>query len=477
MDAGGWYPVGMSNGENARGGIGLPSEPLPPPGGWRYGLALAAVALMPLSFNIGYYVLATRKPLYLSPLDLLAPVLLLVLAWDALKGRVRGWAPPLPNAALAGWALLSLAWVGSGGLTDWARGAVLQTALIGLVAVWVFRHAARDAAAFRRLAVVWGASLGVCFLYALYQYIQPAGRPLAPGETDLALAGGVTDVRVGGFYAYRGQLAAQAAMLVPACAACAVLDADPALRACAAALGALGLCVTLSGGGFLAACAGVAAVAAALALAGRGREALLVMACTVFVAATVVPRLPRDNPKALWEALSLYASQGPGKAQRPTARLCRTQAAWNLLRDREHWKKGVGAGQYQKTINPYYTEPYPKPGRNTDDEAAWGLDADEPMTFGLWETLAVELGLPGLLLAAWLFLAWTGAAWLGFAKAEAAGPAGMLALASLGAAVGAVVFAVFGSPWVRGAGGSFAFLMGLALALHARPQEVRQNER
>src|SRR6185436_4945276 len=116
------------------------------------------------------------------------------------------------------------------------------------------------------------------------------------------------------------------------------------------------------------------------------------------------------------------------------------------------------AGQFQQAVNGYYAPAYPKPGRRTDDEAAWGVEADEPMTFGLVETTAVELGLLGLVALAWVFFTWAGAAAAAFLGAQDPDEdSRVLALAAFGAAVGALVFSFFGSPLVRGGGGTFAF--------------------
>ena len=375
---------------------------------WRTWLLYATLALMPLSFNVGYYLLASKKALYLSPLDPLLVPLLLLLVWDLFRGRVPHWMIPVPNAVWAAWALLSLAWVTGGSLEAWGKSALLQTTAIGLCAVWVFTHAATGAAAYRRLTLVLGASIGCCLLYALYQYSMPPGVPLPSGETGRFHGGGVTNVRLAGWYEYRGILAAQVAMFVPACVAFAALERDPALRVGAGALAALGLCVCMSGGGVIAACAGTLAVAGALLVSGKkgeagaseaspasrggialdevwkgwgaARLAGLIVASLLFFCLVVLPRLPRDHPTALRDSLSLYAQTQDGEGRTidlPSARLRRYQAELNFLGHKEHWKKGAGAGQFQPALDPYFKPAYPKPGARTDDEAAFGLRANE----------------------------------------------------------------------------------------------------
>lgn len=469
----------------------------------RAGLLLATVALMSLSANVGPLmrdllpdslkgmlpgflkkVAETGKPLYLSPFDLLLPLMVLCLLYEILKWRVRMRSVPVPNLVLAAIAVASILWATPRDLGVWYRSAWFSTVLLAFLGVWVFRALVPGVQAYRRLALLLGGALALCVLYALYQYVQPRGRPLAPGEEDLALAGGVTDVRLGGWYAYRGHLAAQVAMLVPACAAFVALDRDPAVRYGALSLGALALCVCLSGGGYLGAGVGVLAVAAALGASnveGRWRRAGLAVAALLFVTTVVLPRLPRDNPQVLWRSVTLYAPVDAPEGVYPddvtTDRLRRHQAVLNRLRQDGTWMRGVGAGNFQAGVNRYYKAPYDKPSVSTDDEAKWGTQGDEPMAFGLWETTALELGAWGVVALAWVFLAWAAAALAAFVRA---GPdeheRRTLALASLGAAAGALVFSLYGTPLARGIGGTFAFFMGLALYLNARPSEGHSEE-
>ncbi|MCK6471046.1 MAG: hypothetical protein L6R28_04805 [Planctomycetes bacterium] len=467
-------------------------------------LLLATVALMSLSANVGPLmrdllpdslkgmlpgflkkIAETGKPLYLSPFDVLLPLMVLCLLYELVKCRVRLRSVPVPNLVLAAIAVASILWATPRDLGVWYRSAWFSTVLLAFLGVWVFRALVPGVQAYRRLALLLGAALALCFLYALYQYVQPRGRPLAPGEDDLALAGGVTDVRLGGWYAYRGHLAAQVAMLVPACAAFVALDRDPAVRFAALSLGTLALCVCLSGGGYLGASVGVLAVAGALGASnveGRWRRAGLAVAALLFVTTVLLPRLPRDNPQVLWRSVTLYvpvdAPEGTYPDDVTTDRLRRHQAVLNRLRQDGTWMRGVGAGNFQGAISAdYYKRPYEKPSVRTDYEAMWGTQGDEPMAFGLWETTALELGAWGMVALAWVFLAWAAAALAAFVRA---GPnehvRRTLALASLGAAAGALVFSLYGTPLARGIGGTFAFFMGLALYLNTCPSEAHSEE-
>jgi len=468
---------------------------------WRVGLAVATAALLPLSFDIGPWVHPKKSAVFLAPLDLLLVPLGLLLLLEVLRGRLKDWMPPWPHVLWALIAILSLAWSAPRSLTEWGRSAVLQTTLVGLVAVWVFRNLASTPAALRRMALALGASVGACVLLTLFQYVQPSGQPAPDASGGRNFGGGVTDVRVAGWYEYRGIFAAQAAMWIPAAAAFALYEKDAAVRAAAAALAVLAACVCMSGGGLLAAGVGVLAVAAAVLVLRDGAirvsaapillmqeapekhgwwnahsRACAAVAVLLAVVCLVLPRLPRKNDQVLWRTLTLFV---PVEIERngnketlelPTARLRRYQAAINYLEQEHHWILGAGAGKYQTTIASYFdSRAYPKPGANTDNESAFDLSAHEKFSFGLLETVAVESGVLGLAALAWVFLAWMAAALSSFFKAASTDRlTRTLALASFGAAVGAAVFSVFGNPLLRGCGGTFAFFAGMACALHAR---------
>ena len=462
-------------------------ESLPPT--WRRYLAYATVALMPLSWKLS----SAKEAPYLSPLHVLLPILAVLMFID-LPMR-RSWArfrvPPLAGILWAGLAAVSLLWSGSGApgseatkssetIKVWAHGA-LNPFLFGLAAVWVFQNLARDAAEYRRLALLLLASFGVCVLLALRQYVGPVGLPYDPSNPAQDLLG-VSNSRLAGWYDFRGVFGAQAALLVPAAAAFALLDKDAAVRWAARALALLTLCVALAGGGFIGACAGLIAVAAACALSRSWLKGLALLVILLLLTASVLPRLPRHNTALLFRGLAFFAADDG--EMKPTATLRRHQAALDLLaapsnpqdeRSAPNWLKGVGAGQFQRHINQFYQPPYVKPGRRTDDEAAYDMEAYEPFTFGLLETVAVELGLPGLLAILFLLASWIAAAQGGFARLAFPSPSpspaaktqkeigAVLALAALGAGCGALVLSLFANPAIRGVGGTFAFFFALAL--------------
>jgi len=434
---------------------------------------LVAIALLPISVNIGPYVMPKGKELNLAPLDLLITPLMLLVLWDLLKRRERSLLPPLPNAAWAAMAMASFLWAAGFGKVEWARSAIGQTVLVGLCAVWAFRSLIPQASAYRRLTLLLGGLLSLCFLYAVYQYIQPRGLPLPSLETGRFHGGGVTDVRVGGWFDLRTELAAHVAMFVPAAAAFVALERDAMVRVFAAALGLIALCVCLYGGGVLAAGAGVLVVAGALWILPRNPEgspharwwALWLVVGLLFIAVVLLPRLPRNNDQVLVQTLSPWVKDSNGK-EVASARLRRSQAAALLLAHDQKWRAGVGSGGYRLHIKSYYNDggAYPTPGASRDEEAEFDRDTHEPGSFSLVETTAVELGLPGLVFLAWVLCAWIAAAAWSFARSVDP-TVRMLALAALGTGVGAAVFSLFGNPLVRGVGCAWAFFMGLALAL------------
>jgi hypothetical protein len=432
---------------------------------------------MPLVYNFES-LLHAKGPQYYSPLDFLLPLLLVLLGVDlAMK---KPWArlkiPPAATLFWAGLALLSP--VLTGGEGSILPKAALSIVLFGTLAVWVFENIAADAAEYRRLTLILLASFGACVLLALKQYAGPQGIPFDPDNQTQDL-GGATAVRVAGWYGYRAAFGAQVALLVPAAAAVAFWDANAIVRWASGVVAVLALCVTLAASGLWGACAGILAVACACAAARRWLTALTMLAVLLGLICVVLPRLPRENMKVIARGSALFADDQDGN-RKPTARLRRYQAALDLLscpsnpRDEQSpptWLKGVGVGRYQERVNRFYhTTAYPKPGRRTDDEAAYDMESDERFSFSLLETTAVELGLPGLLALLFVFGAWIFGAHLSFAKLEAsASPAArvsaMLALAALGSGCGAVVLAALGNPMLPGVRGTFAFMLALAFCV------------
>ncbi|HYF51305.1 MAG TPA: hypothetical protein VEJ63_17960 [Planctomycetota bacterium] len=464
----------------------LQSSSLP---SWHRAILYAAVALMPISMN-AEKIVGSKSRFYLSPFEPLLALLLILAVVDILRHRERlrdlkahFWLT-FPVLLWALWAALSCLSIpgfpGHGTGKAWARG-VFNPLVIGLIGTWVFVHAGRSATEIRRLSLFLLGSVGVCALLALKEYLGPVGQPFDPSQPDLDL-GGESHIRVAGWYDFRGLFGAQMALAIPAATAFALLDKDSAVRGAAASFAVIGLCVTLHAGGFAGSVAGMIAVLAAALTFSQTRVAALVgFATLAIVVAVALPKLPRNNPEVLARNLALY-DEWDGKRQ-PTARLRRYQSVLDLLSaprksldselssERPNWITGVGAGRYQENVKRFYQPPYDKPVRPTDDESAFDRDADEPFTFGFLETVTVELGAPGLLIVLLLFATWCVCAASGFSRAEP-GDEGhaqrMVALAALGAGVGALVLSVFGNPAVRGVGGTFVFFLAAAIVCRAK---------
>jgi hypothetical protein len=483
----------------------------------RYCLVYALVALMPLSFKLGP-LSGTKSARYVSPLDLLAPLAFLLILWAWLKSRrkLTGLTdsasadfqlPPLAAWLPALWAISSALW--TDGLAaewkSWALRAFFSYVFIPLIIVGVFLNlpkwtlvsaSSHNVADFwRRCTLVLGASVGVCFLIALFQYAGPPGRPLASGEA-LSAAGGTSAVQLAGWYAFRGIFGAQAAMMIPAFAAFALLDRDPVVRTFAGCLAVLGLIVTLSGGALLAAYAGVlAAICLCLTIPGKRIPAFSCFAVLLLIS-FLLPNLPRDNATVLSRSLALFSDQGANlndlgsnqkrlaESEKPTARTRRAQAVRNVL-EQNNPLLGVGAGQLQTSLGSgtvYHETSYPKPALNTDDEYAFDLEADEPASFPLIQTIAGELGLIGLLLflslPLYLLLLAAGLAVPSPSNRNLKNVPEFLApaAAALGALIGMLVVCFFHDPWVRGCGGTFAFFAAMIVSLIRAARDSSQAD-
>ena len=455
---------------------------------WRKTLSYFALAAMPLSVNLERFV-KFKRPIYVSPLDvLLLPLLILMLLdLSARKPWARLRLPPAPALFWAGLALLSCVWIsgfpGEGTtLMDWLMAAANPLVVV-MLPVWIFSNLSHDASEFRKLTLCLIGSFGVCVLVALIQYLGPVGIPFNPDKPLQAL-GGTTNLRLGGWYDNRMQFGAQAAMLLPVAAAFAVLDKNLIVRVLCGLMAAIGLCVTLSPGGFLGALAGVVAVAALCLVSNRTRAAVGMLIGVLAFVMLILPNLPakRDNAGTISRGLALFAKTSEDE-KKPTSRLRRYQAALDYLSERRdpgnektppNWIVGAGAGRYNVQINQFYDPKYyEKPGGRTDDEAKFDMEGHERDGFGLLEKTGVELGSAGLAVLALFFAFWVAGAAGAFARADDAVDAHnlrkILALAAFGAGVGAAVVSVFAFPAQRGAGsgGSFAFLFALSAWLNA----------
>ncbi|MEI6233964.1 MAG: hypothetical protein WCT04_12985 [Planctomycetota bacterium] len=457
-----------------------PVSSIPP--AWRVWLSYVTVALMPLSINYERIFGPRKRPLYLSPLDFLLPILALFMVLDLIQRKP--WARfKFPQVATILWsalAIFSYAWMKGGDekLMDWVFAAGNPTFVV-LLGVWVFSNLSDSAAEFRKLAMILSGSFAVCVLIAFYQYIGPVGKPFDPKHKEMALEG-VTNMRLGGWYDNRMLFGAQAAMIVPVFAAFAALDKDPLIKALAGAFTALALCVTMAAGGFLGAVAGILAVAAACILMKKcWTGAALIVAVALFTA-VVLPRLPekRNNIGTLGRGVALWAKVGDDK-KIATPRLRRYQATLSYLashrdpmneKSMPNWILGAGAGRYNAEVNNYFDDAYyPRTNGRGDEEALFDIDANERDGFGLVEKTGLELGAFGLTVLALFFAGWIFGAAGALARGESS-ELQVIALAALGAGVGAMFVSLFAFPSQRGAGsgGTFAFFCALAAWVHCK---------
>jgi len=454
-----------------------PDNPDAQPHPLRRYLAYFTLATMPISADIQSLLKQKKlEPVYVSPLDVLLPILGLLMLWDLLKHRpwARFRTPPFSGLPWAFLAVASVLWIPGFPFMDVLKTAAKGPLFFGIAAVWVFQNLSSDLKEYRRLVLILGASFSICTIIALKQYFGPIGQAYDPVH-PLDDLHGASNIRVAGWYLFRGIFGAQVALLIPAAVAFAAFDRNVIVRAVAALLALAALCVTLSGGAFLAACAGVAAVGGACVMSRRPVAGAVIFASLLILLGVILPRLPRDNPSVLSRSLALFADDESGD-RRPTARMRRYQASLTRLNKPRVLEQpetapafltGVGLGGFQGNVNRTYHPAYPKPMRATDSEADFDMESDEPFTFGLLETTTVELGVGGLLALLFLFSTWITGAFSAFAlksdESEPQSPAAVLALAAFAAGVGAVCLSVFANPAIRGVGGSFAFFLALAL--------------
>ncbi len=300
-----------------------------------------------------------------------------------------------------------LAWMWIGALRSPAGGLAMATALAYskyVIAFWLMSWAMRGRGDWR---VMLAAGSTMLIAQSLHVFAQAATRsPLAlPGiklpdhETVLSLSGG-SAFRPVGFFNHPNALADYLALVLPV-ALCLVMLGPTRLRArtrlLAAAvlgMGALALALTLTRGGWISfgigGVFGVAAFWRAGLIRGRqiarGLAALAVMLALVPVAMpSIVDRIFGPDSRSL-ESRSLLASQ-----------------AMDMLRD--HPLTGIGYGGYNR-VSMAYTPPgfafvspdYQKMLR-------------ELVVHNYYLLLAVELGVPALVLFLSIFVCLIAAAW------------------------------------------------------------------
>ena len=293
------------------------------------------------------------------------------------------------------------------------------------------------------LPVLGAVTTGVLALAAL-QYFAPEGhRSIAcfaePKTLDVivnVLGGWESPLLVGGTFGNRNVLGGFLTLALPLAAA----GALGAVRGIAARIGCAllllaGLTVILSGAAYWAVIIAVVALAAA-----RGAKVFIPVALMLVLwQACVLPNLPRENDLCHFESVALYDNAG-----QPTRRYPEWQAAASMILT--HPWLGVGPGNYQRQVGPFY------------GQVPNATGPAEPDIQNLYLVLGATCGLPALLAFGALLITAIG-------SAQKAGRAGVVA------ALAAFSLACVWHPLlVRGLGLPLVFV--LALARHPQQEKV-----
>mgnify|MGYP000849915128 FL=1 len=289
-----------------------------------------------------------------------------------------------------------------------------------------------------------GVVTAVVLALALVQYFSPAGhRSIAcfaePKTLDIivnVLGGRESPLLVGGTFGNRNVLGGFLTLALPLAAAGALGATRGIAARCGCALLVLaGLTVNLSG----ASCWAVVIAVVALAAARGAKVFIPVALVLVLWQACVLRNLPRENDLCHFESVALYDSAG-----QPTRRYPEWQAAASMILT--HPWLGVGPGNYQRQVGPFY------------GQVPNATGPAEPDIQNLYLVLGATCGLPALLAFGALLTTAIG-------SAQKAGRTGVAA------ALAAFALACVWHPLlVRGLGLPLVFV--LALARHPQQEKA-----
>lgn len=197
----------------------------------------------------------------------------------------------------------------------------------------------------------------------------------------------------------------------------------------------LGLVLTLSGGSF---CGIVLALCVVATMRGQ-RWLVPVISCLLLFSFLVLPVLPRDNARVLYDTVRLYNDDGD-------VRTCYME--WHAASEmaRAHLMGGVGAGHYQAHVGTYYGAVMPP------------VETREPDTQNLYLVLAATTGLPGVVCFVGMLMFFGGRAAWGYYRSAEPFRKG-LALGIVGAIVAFSVNSIWSPLLVRGIGIPFAIIL------------------
>lgn len=459
----------------------------------RLGTALGVVALLTVLlhatqagpvFGAGPDKLSKDAGIVLTPADLLLGVAVVI--WAARRLVRRDWSWPPVTAAVVGvcWLALSLVPRLKGGDDLVVRGAgvkhALQFAEYFVVGVIVFIETLREPCRRRWAVYALLAVTAVAVLAAIVQYATGTPAALVRGTA----------------FGNRNTFGCFLAMALPLLFGVAVFSRSKPLHLGVAVLVAAGLCVTMAGGAFLAAVAGLLVVAFL-----RGRWTFVVVAVALaLLALGLLHRLPRQNSQVLLDSVMLYKESDPYAVFREDVKkidgaltdkrralgekvinarpvtendlVQEEDYSWKWQQRYKEWQAavnmtvrspvfGVGAGAYQRNVNQFYNE-MPKYPKNL-------MEPDALSFYFVW---AASAGLPFLLICAAMFLgAAVSAGWAFGGLTEPLDQG--LAAGVLGALCAVAVAGVFTSPFVRGVGVTLALVLALAVVLDRARTEAR----
>lgn len=386
--------------------------------------------LAPLSVNVGYFLREDKKRSFVAGMDLAVALLFIValVNWRRIPTLLQAVPKTVwlfVGTAVA--ALIGLVAVGTASLSELLTfkmeiGKVLVANYIEYLVLAPVLVALLIDGRKRRL----GALIKGVILAGLVSAIA--------GCVDFWNAG-LLDVEIAGLFDHRNLLGGVFAMLTPLCVAVGILERSKITLAVTGVVLVLGLWCQTTAGALLGMVGGVLAVATlAWVVRARFRRcSFKIVALPIVVTAVLVvnhllsPRAadassftdaqiaagyrgytlqPRSQLDAALESIAPWKYTDPNDPTSGKSRLSdrarRWQAQINLIRKHPF---GCGTGLYQKSIGVQYGGPYARPTIRTDTPAAWGAEADEPGSVGMYEVVATEMGLFGLVALLALILA------------------------------------------------------------------------
>ena len=440
--------------------------------------ALALAATMTFIINIAPWVnrdLGSKGELFFSPFDLLAPVGCAVLLFIS-RRRVLEIVRRFPVALAAYLVLCALSFIAAVQTGDqgiraligpFGKKAVLNIGLFLVAGPLLWALLADGGRRLTPYALTALAAAGIVIVPAYIQYFRLAGIPAGTEIIDSAFP-----FDVGGLMENWNRLGMLLALVLPfalssAASPCGSTTSDWIRRIGSGALFILGIGVLLKGGALAAAVIGCGLT---IALLDENRDRALaagLLAAGILFAAL----LPRNN---IGTAIASVGSM----RQHPTE----TDAYGNAVhlngeRARRLMRVGVavtarpltgyGVGQYDAHIIKRSTDydpdaAYYKGSRQTHDRRWWGIETNEKNDFGLYEAVAVETGLPGVICLVLAFLAWIAR---GIKALPSIAPADRwLLIGAVGALASVAVAAVYLDPLTRGVGAWLSLAIGVIAA-------------